>query len=257
MSYRKIVVLYAVFVLVLIGMGTRVYAVNVPIPQFDMDFNITTTDDPATLAPTLQLFFLISIITLAPTLILMFTSFTRIIVVLHFLRSAMGTQQMPPNQVLIGLALFLTFFVMGPVITEINENALIPYTGGQITQQEALDRGWEPLQRFMLDQVSVTDVQLFASLAGVEMFETPQDVPARILIPAFILGELTRGFIIGFILYLPFVVIDMIVASILMSMGMMMLPPAMISLPFKILLFILAGGWAQILEYVLLTFRAT
>jgi flagellar biosynthetic protein FliP len=188
----------------------------------------------------------------------MLTGFTRIIVVLHFLRSAMGTQQMPPNQVLIGLALFLTFFIMNPILTEINDNSLIPYTSGLISQEQAIERGYAPLQRFMLDQVETADLELFVILGGYgpDAFETPYDIPARVLVPAFILGELTKGFMIGFILYLPFIVIDMIVASVLMAMGMMMLPPAMISLPFKILLFILGGGWSHVMTYVMLTFRA-
>lgn len=243
------------FFVVLIGPIT-VYAGDIPLPQ--MGLTIGYSDDPLTLVPTLQLFFLISIITLSPTLILMFTSFTRLIVVLHFLRGAMGTQQMPPNQVLVGLALFLTFFVMGPILTEINDNALIPYTSGFITQEQAIDAGWEPLHRFMREQINTNDIALFAWLDGMEADEVYAEemVPARILIPAFILSELTTGFIIGFFLYLPFVAIDMIVASILMSMGMMMLPPAMISLPFKILLFILSGGWGFVFEHVMVTFRS-
>ena len=257
MSYRKILVLAAVFFAALAATVVRAYAVEIPIPQLGV--NVGTTDDPLTLVPTLQLFFLISIITLSPTLILMFTSFTRLIVVMHFVRSAMGTQQMPPNQVLIGLALFLTFFLMGPILTEINDQALIPYTNGLITQEEAIERAWSPIQSFMLDQVSTNDLVLFVHLdgRGINEFETYTDIPARLLIPAFIIGELTRGFIIGFFIYLPFVVIDMIVASVLMAMGMMMLPPAMISLPFKILLFILGGGWTFVIENVLLTFRGT
>ena len=245
---------FVIFFVVLLGAGTTVYAADIPIPT--LGINIGASDDPLTLVPTLQLFFLISLITLSPTLILMFTSFTRLIVVLHFLRSAMGTQQMPPNQILIGLALFLTFFIMGPIFTEINDNALIPYTSGLITQEEAIQRGWEPLQRFMLYQINENDIELFAWLDGAEAgeFVDEWDVPPRILIPAFILSELTTGFIIGFFLYLPFVVIDMIVASVLMAMGMMMLPPAMISLPFKILLFILSGGWGFVFENVLRTF---
>lgn len=264
----RLVLSICILIVALMGTGAEVYANadldteeiatgGVPLPQ--MGIQIGATDDPLTLVPTLQLFFLVSIITLSPTLILMFTSFTRIIVVLHFLRSAMGTQQMPPNQVLIGLALFLTFFIMGPILTEINNNALIPYTSGFITQEDAIEAGWDPLRRFMLDQVSTDDLALFVTLAGYgpNEFATEQDIPARILIPAFIIGELTQGFIIGFMLYLPFIVIDMIVASVLMAMGMMMLPPAMISLPFKILLFILGGGWTFVFEHVLQTFRVT
>jgi len=251
----KVMILAVIFVLALIATGITVYAVDVPIPQLGL--TLGTSDDPLTLVPTLQLFFLVTIITLSPTLILMFTGFTRLIVVLHFLRSAIGTQQMPPNQVLIGLALFLTFFIMNPILTEINDNALIPYTTGQITQQEAIDNGWAPIRNFMLDQARDEDILLFAQLAGLEADSLPDEyyVPARVLIPAFILSELTHGFIIGFYLYLPFIVIDMIVASVLMAMGMMMLPPAMISLPFKVLLFVLGDGWAFVLTHVMLTFQ--
>lgn len=253
----KVLLLGLVFLAAFIGTGSTVYATvaDIPIPQLGVTMGYS--DDPLTLVPSLQLFFLIAIITLSPTLILMLTSFTRLIVVLHFLRSAMGTQQMPPNQVLIGLALFLTFFLMGPILNDINDNALIPYTTGMITQDVAIAEAWAPIQRFMLDQVRTDDLVLFVQLDGTGEFPTEYDIPARILIPAFILGELTRGFIIGFFLYLPFVVIDMIVASVLMSMGMMMLPPAMVSLPFKILLFILSGGWTFVFEHVVLTFRAT
>jgi flagellar biosynthetic protein FliP len=253
----KTFALTAVFCLLgisgILDTGIFVNVNAVPIPAIDIA--VTGTDDPETLVPTLQLFLLISLLTLAPTLILMFTSFTRLIVVLHFLRSAMGTQQMPPNQILVGLALFLTLFLMGDIFTEINTYALQPYTMGEISQAEALERGWRPLHDFMVDQVQNEDMALFAGLANMTI---PQyDVPLRILVPAFIISELTRGFIIGFILYLPFIVIDMIVASILMAMGMMMLPPAMISLPFKILLFILGGGWSFVIEHVLATFRVT
>lgn len=255
MSVSKIIIFTVLFAVALAGTGTVVYANDIPLPQLGV--TIGATDDPLTLVPTLQLFFLVSIITLSPTLILMFTSFTRLIVVLHFMRAAMGTQQMPPNQVLIGLALFLTFFIMSPILNEINDNALIPYTTGQITQEQAIAEGWAPLQRFMMDQVSDNDILLFVQLEGTGTFEYETDIPARILIPAFILSELTTGFIIGFFLYLPFIAIDMIVASVLMSMGMMMLPPVMISLPFKILLFILSGGWNFVFSHVLLTFRGT
>jgi len=249
---RKITTVILVLVLLL---AITPISVGAAIPEISI--NLGQTDDPLTLVPTLQLFFLITIITLSPTLILMLTSFTRLIVVLHFMRAAMGTQQMPPNQVLIGLALFLTFFIMSPIIDEINQNALIPYTTGQITQEQAIEEAWLPIQTFMLDQIHNDDILLFVQLEGTGTFTYETDVPARILIPAFILSELTTGFIIGFFLYLPFIAIDMIVASVLMSMGMMMLPPAMISLPFKIMLFLLSGGWAFVLENVMLTFRQT
>ena len=247
------IIFFAVFLL--IGSATTAYAAGASMPLPQINIGIGASDDPLAIAPTLQLLFLVSVLTLLPTLLLMLTGFTRIIIVLHFLRSAMGTQQMPPNQVLLGLALFLTIFMMSPVITEINDNAWQPFTTGQITQQEALDRGFAPLRHFMSSQLDSNDVGLFMELAGMGTIDNLEDVPVRVLIPAFILGELARGFMIGFILYLPFIVIDMVVASVLMAMGMMMLPPAMISLPFKILLFILAGGWNIVIRYVMMTFR--
>ncbi len=204
--------------------------------------------------PTLQILFLVVIITLLPSILMMLTCFTRIIISLHFLRSALGTQQMPPNQILIGIALFVTIFLMGPTFTQINETAIVPYSEGRMTQTEFIDTAMEPIRVFMLDQVAEPDIALFAKLDG-GTYETPQDVPNRVLIPAFMLGELTKGFLIGFIIYIPFLVIDMVVASILMAMGMMMLPPAMISMPFKILFFIMVDGWGLLLENVILSFN--
>ena len=225
-------------------------AENVP----TLGLNIGVTDNPEAIVGTLQIIFLLSIITLIPTLLIMLTSFTRIIIVLHFTRSALGTQQMPPNQVLLGLALFLTLFLMGPALTTINETAVQPFSAGIISQEEAIDNAMAPLREFMMRQASMRDVALFANLSG-EVFATPDDVPNSVLIPAFLLGEITKGFQIGFFIFLPFIVIDMIVASTLMAMGMMMLPPAMISLPFKILVFILSDGWALLIEGVIRGFR--
>jgi flagellar biosynthetic protein FliP len=199
---------------------------------------------------------MMSAIGLIPYLLIMMTSFTRIIISLQFLRSALGTQQMPPNQILIGLALFLTLFIMGPIFSDINENAVKPYAAGEMTAEEAIDRGMEPLRTFMRDQAEDKDVALFAELSG-QTYATKADIPDNVLIPAFMLGELTKGFKVGFIIYLPFIVIDMVVASVLMAMGMMMLPPVMISLPFKILLFIMSGGWSYMLESLVRTFRVT
>ncbi len=204
--------------------------------------------------PTLQILFLVTVITLLPSILMMVTCFTRILITMHFLRSAIGTQQMPPNQILIGITLFLTIFLMGPIFTEINETAIVPYSEGQLTQGEFIETAMEPLRGFMLDQVADQDIALFAKLDG-QTFETPEDVPTRVLIPAFMLGELTKGFLIGFIIYIPFLAIDMIVASILMAMGMMMLPPAMISLPFKILFFVMVDGWGLVIEQLVYTFR--
>ncbi len=206
------------------------------------------------LDPTLQLLFLTTLIALLPSILMMLTSFTRIILSLHFLRSALGTQQMPPNQVLVGIALFLTLFLMGPTITEINETAIKPFSEQQISQEEFIETAMIPIREFMFRQIDNEDLTLFLELNG-ETFESVEDIPNRVVIPAFILGELKKGFIIGFLIYIPFLVIDMVVASILMAMGMMMLPPSIISLPFKILFFILAGGWNLTIESIMGTFR--
>ncbi|MDR1532571.1 MAG: flagellar type III secretion system pore protein FliP [Clostridiales bacterium] len=220
-----------------------------------VDVSISATDDPQAVSATLQLVFLLAVISLAPSLLVMMTSFTRIIISLHFLRSALGTQQMPPNQVLVGLALFITMFLMGPILTDINENALQPYANGQLAQEAAIERAMSPLREYMFSQVEDKDMALFLQLNG-ETYASNEEIPNRVLIPAYMLTELTLGFKIGFLLYLPFVVIDMVVASVLMAMGMMMLPPAMISLPFKILLFVLADGWSLVISSIIQTFRS-
>jgi len=219
-----------------------------------IELTMTTLDNPDQVVPTLQVFLMLTLIGMAPFLLLMLTSFTRIIISLSFMRSALGTQQMPPNQVLIGMALFLTVFLMGPIFTQINETAVRPFGEGLINQEEAIDTAMIPLREFMWRQVETSDIELFIRLSG-DTFESLEDIPDRVLIPAFILGELTKGFRIGFFIYMPFIVIDMIVASVLMAMGMMMLPPAMISLPFKILLFVMVDGWSLLLEGIVLTFR--
>ena len=205
-------------------------------------------------AISLQVLFLFTLIALLPSMLLCMTSFTRIIISLHFVRSALGTQSMPPNQILLGLSLFLTLFLMSPVLTQINETAVQPYVQGDINQQQFLENAMIPIREFMFSQVQDKDMELFIGLSG-ETFTSTEEIPNNILIPAFILGEITQGFKIGFLVYLPFIVIDMVVASILMAMGMMMLPPAMISLPFKVLLFILADGWNLIIYGVVSSFR--
>ncbi|MBO5095010.1 MAG: flagellar type III secretion system pore protein FliP [Lachnospiraceae bacterium] len=196
----------------------------------------------------------LTMIALAPMLLIMLTSFTRIIIVLHFTRTALNTQTVPPNQVLIGLALFLTFFIMNPMITQINENAIQPFDRGEITQEEALERGMEPLREFMYGQTQVKDVRMFMEIADQEWDGSLSGIPSSVLIPSFIVSELRTAFIIGFLIYIPFIVIDMVVASALMSMGMMMLPPTTISMPFKILLFILADGWNLVIGSLVKTF---
>ena len=204
---------------------------------------IPLTDRPQDVAASLQILALLTVLTLAPAILMLMTSFTRIVIVLAFVRQAMGTQSMPPNQVVVGLALFLTFFVMAPVIGDINQTALQPYSRGAISQQVALDRAQQPLRKFMFKQTRQKDLALFVSMAKMERPRRPDDIPTHVLIPAFIISELKTAFQIGFVIYLPFLVIDMVVASILMSMGMMMLPPVMISLPFKLILFVLVDGW--------------
>jgi len=203
---------------------------------------------------TVDIIILLTILTLLPSILLMLTGFTRILITLSFVRSAIGMQQTPPNQVLVGLALFLTFFVMSPVFTSVYENAYVPYTNQEITQEEFFENAMAPTREFMFAQVFESDMNFFVGLSG-ESFEDLESVPNRILIPAFLTSEIKHAFTIGFFIYLPFVVIDMIVASTLMAMGMMMLPPAMISLPFKVLMFVMVDGWQLIIGSMLQTFR--
>lgn len=217
-------------------------------------FNLDTGSNESGLTSTLQILVVITLISLAPSILLMVTSFTRILVTLHFVRSALGTQTTPPNQILIGLALFITFFIMSPVFVQINNDAIKPLTNGEITQEEALDKGIAPLREFMLKQVDAKDLKLFMDIAEMGTVDSVDEIPTTVIIPAFIISELRIAFIIGFVIYLPFIVIDMVVASTLMSMGMMMLPPTTISMPFKILLFILVDGWGLIIGELVKTF---
>lgn len=205
------------------------------------------------LSGSLRILLVLTILSLAPSLLIMLTSFTRIIIVLHFIRAAIGTQTAPPNQVLIGLALFLTFFIMQPVFSQINTEAIKPFEANEITQEEALEIGSKPLREFMYGQTQTKDIDLFITISG-ETYDSYEEVPMNVLIPSFIISELRTAFIIGFLIYIPFIVIDMVVASVLMSMGMMMLPPTTISLPFKILLFILADGWNLVIGSLVKTF---
>lgn len=192
---------------------------------------------------TLEILFLLTTVSLLPSILVMMTSFTRIIIVLSFLRNAMGVQQVPPNMVLIGISLFLTFFIMSPVIEDINTQAYIPYKSEQISQSQALERAQIPLKKFMLKQTEVSTLNMYAEFAGEKISSDINKLPMKIVVPAFMTTELKRAFIIGFLLFIPFLLIDMIVSSTLMSMGMMMLPPTMIALPFKLLLFITIDGW--------------
>lgn len=216
-------------------------------------FTLSFDGDNGTMTSTIRMFLVLTVISLAPSILVMLTSFTKIIVVLHFIRSALNTQTAPPNQVITGLALFLTLFIMWPTFQDINTNAIQPLDRGELTLEEALPKAEEPLREFMYGQTQTKDVDLFCEIANVT-YDDYDDVPFIILVPAFILSELREAFIIGFLVYIPFIVIDMVVSSILMSMGMMMLPPSMISMPFKILLFILADGWNLIIGSLVKTF---
>lgn len=210
---------------------------------------------PEQLSTTLVVFILLTVLTLAPAIIMMTTSFTRIVVVFGFLRQAMATQQTPPTQVLVGLALILTFFIMMPTYQQVWDDAVAPYIDEQITQQEALERGLAPIRDFMFAQVRPRDLVLFLEIAEMGRPNTPDDVPLHVLVPAFVISELRLAFQIGFIIYIPFLIIDMVVASTLMSMGMMMLPPVFISLPFKIILFVLVDGWYLLIGELVSSFN--
>jgi len=209
---------------------------------------------PGDVATVIQIFFLITILSLAPALLIMTTSFTRIVVVLSFLRGAIGTPQAPSNQIVIGLALFITFYIMSPVWQQINTQAFKPYKAGQITQEQAVDQAVAPIRKFMLSQVREKDLALFLSLSKMPRPKNADEIPTLTIIPAFMISELQTAFQIGFLIYIPFLVVDMVVASVLMSMGMMMLPPVMISLPFKILLFILVDGWSLVIGSIVKSF---
>jgi flagellar biosynthetic protein FliP len=211
-------------------------------PAF-ISIGLDQTQQPGKMAVVLQIFLLMTILSLAPAILIMLTSFTRIVIVLSLLRRALGTMQMPPNQVIIGLALFLTFFIMTPVWHQINNDALQPYLDKKIDQQQALKNAAEPLRKFMFKQTREKDLALFVGIAKVQRPSNVDDVPTSVLIPSFIISEVKTAFQIGLLLYVPFLIIDMVVASVLLSMGMMMLPPIMISLPFKLMLFVLADGW--------------
>lgn len=205
--------------------------------------------------PTLEMLVILTIIALLPSIVIMMTSFTRIIIVLSFVRNAMGVQQTPPNMVLIGLALFLTLFIMNPVIQEVNTTAYQPYLEEQITQEEALEQAQLPLKRFMLKQTERDTLNLFIRLSGEETMENAEDLPITVVIPAFMTNELKRAFTMGFMIFLPFMLVDIIVSCTLMSMGMIMLPPAMISLPFKLLLFVTINGWELLFTSLVQSFR--
>lgn len=213
------------------------------------------TDAVQQTSTTLQIFLLMTVLSIAPAILVLMTSFTRIVIVLSFVRNALGAQQIPPNQVMIGLSLFLTFFVMQPTWNQINVQALQPYMKSQISQSEALKNVEEPMRAFMFKQVREKDLELFVNLAKMERPQTYKDIPTYVLIPSFVISELKTAFQMGFAIFLPFIIIDLIVSSVLMSMGMMMLPPMMISLPFKLLLFVMVDGWHLVVQSLVTSFR--
>lgn len=225
---------------------------QVTLPTVNLGFK--TTEKPDEVVNAIKLVMIMTVLTLAPAILIMMTGFTRIIIVLSFLRQALGIQQMPPNQLLVGLALFLTFFVMGPAFKELNENGVQPYLAGKISQDVALENSLAPLRKFMFNQTRDQDLGLFVKLAKIERPKTRADVPTIVLVPAFVVSELKTAFQIGFIIFLPFLVIDIVASSVLMAMGMMMLPPAVISLPFKIMLFVLIDGWGLLIGSMVKSF---
>lgn len=277
LSFIAAVIVFIAAMTLYVGETTRVYAASV---ESDMitglseenetatidaksdstnGLSITYNNDTGSLSTPVKAFLVLTIISLAPSILIMLTSYTRIIIVLHFVRTALGTQSAPPNQVLIGLSLFLTFFIMWPTFQEINEKAIVPLDNGEITIEEAFEEAQDPLRDFMYGQTQEKDLHLFMDIDGQEYpeemtLEAYYEVPFTTVVPAFVISELRYAFIMGFLIYIPFIVIDMVVASVLMSMGMMMLPPTTISLPFKILLFIMADGWNLLIGSMVKTF---
>jgi len=226
---------------------------DTPLPNINI--GIGSSENPTEIATSLKVLFILTILSLAPAILVLMTSFARIVIVLSFLRQAVGTQGMPPNQILIGLALFLTFFVMAPAFEEVNSTALQPYLNEEISQTEALENALAPLRQFMFKQTREKDLALFVNAAKMDRPKVYDDIPTQVLVPAFVISELKTAFQIGFLVYIPFLILDMVVASVLLSMGMMMLPPVLISLPFKLMLFVLVDGWHLIMGSLLQSFH--
>lgn len=261
---RTLILLLMVFTISL-SLDTKVYATTEGGVTADegttaddnslFGIDISTTGETGGISSALQIVIVLTIIAICPSILIMLTSFTRILVVMHFTRAAINTQSAPPNQILIGISLFITFFVMSPVFTQIYDNAYLPLSNNEITQQEALDEAIVPIRNFMFKNVDDKDLDVMCGIAGIDEVSTEEDVPTTVLIPSFIMSELRIAFFIGFLIYVPFLVIDMVVSSVLMSMGMMMLPPTTISMPFKILLFVLADGWNLIIVNLIETIK--
>lgn len=252
---KKNAALIISFITFSLFLGYKVHAApnTIPIPNVNISVD-GAANSPQQYVDNIKLLIMLTILTLLPSIIVMMTSFIRIIVVFSFLRNALGTQQAPPNQVLTGLAIFLTIFIMAPTFNTINTNAIQPYLNNTITQQQAIDEGSKPLREFMLKQTRQADLKLFVDIAKVPGEVTKDNVPLYVVIPAFIISELKTAFTIGFLLFIPFLIIDLVVSSVLLSMGMMMLPPVMISLPFKLLLFVMVDGWHLIVKSLIMSF---
>jgi len=244
----------AVFAALLVVLAIAAFAQAEPIPLPTVNIGVGSSSKPSDITTTIQIFLMMTVLSMAPGLLVMTTSFTRIVVVLSFLRTAMGTPQAPSNQIVLALSMFLTFFVMTPVWQQVNKDAYQPWKAQQISQELAIDRAVKPIRTFMLSQTREKDLSLFVSLSKLPQPKNANDIPTLTIIPAFMISELRTAFQIGFLIYIPFIVVDMVVASVLMSMGMMMLPPVMISLPFKILLFVLVDGWGLVISSIVKSF---
>lgn len=251
---KKTAIQAGMLVIVLIGFGMLGGSAWGQTPAPLISIGLDQGADEGKVAVVMQLFLLMTVLSLAPSILIMLTSFTRIAIVFSLLRQAMGTNQLPPNQVVIGLSLFLTFYVMAPVWQQVNQDALQPLIAREIDQKEALTRALEPIRTFMVSQTREKDLALLVNVAKMQRPANIGDVPTTVLIPSFIISELKTAFQIGFMLYVPFLIIDMVVASVLLSMGMMMLPPIMISLPFKLMIFVLADGWYLIVGSLVKSF---
>ncbi|MHB1125905.1 MAG: flagellar type III secretion system pore protein FliP [Bacillota bacterium] len=226
-----------------------------PIPLPDINLQVQQTDQPDQVVDSIRLLLLLTVLSVAPAILIMMTSFTRTVIVLAFVRNALATQQIPPNQVLIGLAIFLTMFTMAPVYQQVKTQAIDPYLAEQITQDDALNAGAVPIREFMYKHTREKDLALFVSISGMEKPQNRHEVPIQVIIPAFVISELKTAFQMGFLIYIPFLIVDMVVASTLMSMGMFMVPPVMISLPFKILLFVMVDGWYLVVKSIVEGYR--
>lgn len=251
---KKSIKILILTIILLIIISSTVFA-EPSVSLFGKSVTLEDNKNPENYVFSIQLLFLLTILTLAPSILIMMTGFTRILIVLSFIRNALGLQQTPPNHVIIGLAIFLTFYIMAPIGIEINNEAIQPFIREEINQDTAIERALSPVRDFMFRQTRDKDLGLFLNLKGMSNVNNIQDIPTHVLIPAFIISELKTAFQIGFIIYIPFLVIDMVVASTLMAMGMMMLPPVIISLPFKILLFVLVDGWNLIVKSLVLGFN--